>query len=375
VNLPMARPGSTRFTRQSVKLFVLMMFAFILLLFTLQSARAQTSPSDQSPANDDILFLSQREGFWKTYLMSADGSNQRLVTKQLNFPRSLIQEYAAAFSPDRTQVVIAIIKTDASTSTSEHRLYRVGSDGKGLKLLWRGTSDYLNPVWSSTGDQILFSGYEADTGSDLYVINADGSNLKRLTEDSLEGLDFQWSPIADQILFVASTDDTDALSLINADGTDLHPLNPALGYGDFAWSPDGEQIVFASDDDGVSLINQDGSRLERLTKMGAYGVTWSPDGEHIAFVSSQDDQEFVYMINPDASELTQLTDDPGIRFTCLTWQPDSKQLIAVGIPDSGDFFDPATNIYSIQIDGSGETMPLTDETGMDVIPNCMGLFG
>ena len=55
------------------------------------------------------------------------------------------------------------------------------------------------------------------------------------------------------------------------------------------WSPTGEQILFASDRDGVRdlyLMDSDGSNVRRVFKQELYRErpTWAPDGKQIAYV-------------------------------------------------------------------------------------------
>jgi Tol biopolymer transport system component len=83
-----------------------------------------------------------------------------------------------------------------------------------------------------------------------------------------------------------------SLYLINADGSDLTPLNSAPG-GDFdpAWSPDGKYIAFTSLRDGhkeIYLMEVGTPNVTRLTISGSdeenSQPAWSPFSNQIAFV-------------------------------------------------------------------------------------------
>ena len=73
-------------------------------------------------------------------------------------------------------------------------------------------------------------------------------------------------------------------------------------------------IAFTSDRDGnneIYLMNPDGSGQTRLTDNGAqdYFPTWSSDGTRIAFVSDRDGNNEIYVMKADGSRQTRLTNN------------------------------------------------------------------
>lgn len=61
-------------------------------------------------------------------------------------------------------------------------LFISNADGGGEQpLAQSGSLDY-NPVWSASGDWIVFTS-ERNGSADLYRVHADGSGLERLTDD------------------------------------------------------------------------------------------------------------------------------------------------------------------------------------------------
>jgi Tol biopolymer transport system component len=76
---------------------------------------------------------------------------------------------------------------------------------------------------------------------------------------------------------------------MNADGTSPTNLsnNPAWDT-DQAWSPDGTQIAFSSDRDGnaeIYVVKPDGTSLTRVTNTGGdheYNASWGPGSSRVA---------------------------------------------------------------------------------------------
>ena len=93
-----------------------------------------------------------------------------------------------------------------------------------------------------------------------------------------------------------------------------------------SWSPDGQQIAFASDRDGnfeIYVRDADRSNLRRLTNNGDRDVypSWSPDGQQIAFVSNRDGNFEIYVMDADGSNPENRTNNPASD-SAPSWSPD-----------------------------------------------------
>lgn len=89
-------------------------------------------------------------------------------------------------------------------------------------------------------------------------------------------------------------------------------------------------IAFFSTRDGdyeIYLMNPDGSGLTRLTNYPADDsyLSWSPDGSQIAFTSDRGGSADIYLTNVDGSDDTQLTDSPGVS-SHPSWSPDGQRI-------------------------------------------------
>jgi len=98
-------------------------------------------------------------------------------------------------------------------------------------------------------------------------------------------------------------------------------------------SPDGKWLAFASrgKQENIFIIRTDGTGLRQLTD-NAYrerAPRWSPDGKRIAFQCNRTGKFEIWTVNPDGSELHQLTyESRGSALACL-WSEDGTRLAYV----------------------------------------------
>jgi len=145
-----------------------------------------------------------------------------------------------------------------------------------------------------------------------------------------------------QIAFASQRTGTSQIYLINAEGSDLHPItNLPEGACQPSWAPDGARLVFTSPcshntdsyrESSLYLVNADGSDLTPLNSApgGDFDPAWSPDGKYIAFTSLRDGHKEIYLMEVGTSNVTRLTisgtDDENSQ---PAWSPFSNQIAFV----------------------------------------------
>jgi len=135
------------------------------------------------------------------------------------------------------------------------------------------------------------------------------------------------------IVFGDGTGEETDLFVVQADGSGLRRLTHDGGSGAASWSPDGSKIVFAryeqTQTSDLFVMNPLGSEVTRLTETPGISeaeARWSPDGSKIAFEASGIGQDGVYVMDANGSNVVRLT-APEMDSSSPDWSPDGSQLV------------------------------------------------
>ncbi len=220
---------------------------------------------------------------------------------------------------------------------------------------------------------------EGENAARLITMQADGSQPQRITlrppssaPDSdltlLSVYDGVFSPDGQQVAFTAKvsavrTEDGEPVTLEFEDIFVAPPQGGAIRrltqleasqVVNATWSPDGQQIAFASDADGdfdIYIVNVETGAITLLTR-NEYedrDPAWSPTGDAIAFASDRSGPGFleIWRVAPDGADLKQLTDNENSRFA-PAWSPDGTSIVFLSNRRVN------TDLYVMDADGNGE---------------------
>ncbi len=242
------------------------------------------------------------------------------------------------------QYVGKIVFTSNMNDTDDgnpYEIYIMDTDGNNIVPVTQDIYFDTHPAWSPDHCQIVYTSHrEKDSYEDLYVINTDGSGLIHLTSSPGSERMADWSPDGKRIVYISQNEMKIDLFMISADGShQVNLTNSPEQERDPEWSPDGSKILFECENPigehdghgGICLIDPDGTNFTRLTPINDINYmfpTWSPDGAQIALVSNLTGQLEIYTMNPDGSNLQQVTSystqwDPA----SLKWSADGKKIL------------------------------------------------
>jgi Tol biopolymer transport system component len=122
------------------------------------------------------------------------------------------------------------------------------------------------------------------------------------------------------------------------------------------------KIAFVREDGGgeqIYVVNPDGSNQTRLTNDSAHNIepAWSPDGAKIAFSSDRGGRFAIYAMDSDGGNVIRLTDNASANVSHPTWSPDGTRIAFTSDRDGNQ------EIYVMNSDGSNQTRITNNPAG------------
>ncbi len=230
----------------------------------------------------------------------------------------------------------------------------------------------IDRIWAEAPEtpKIAFTSFR-EGNRDIYLMNPDGTQQVKITNHRANDGMPAWSPTGEQILFASDRDKQKLhwdIYLMDANGSNVQAVFAKFAdRSQPAWSPDGTQIAYRRREPSGSLIyvgTIDGKHEEKVA-IGSC-PTWSPDGTEIAFVSGHPDQCHINILKLGTRK-QKVIFPPKARPSWIggrvVWSPQGDKLAFSWLHrvPLGDFADTQT-IYIVNRDGTG-LVQLVEEAG------------
>ena len=234
-----------------------------------------------------------------------------------------------------------------SLRDGNQEVYIMNADGSEQKNLTRHRARDRDAVWSPTGEQILFES-DRDGIRDLYLMNADGSNVRRVFRKAIYRDDPTWAPDGKQIAYVHMNFEISSF-VIHIATLGQQKEKPLADGVEPAWSPDGTEIACSVGrliQRRLALINVRTRKQKfpmrlKVTNRQA-SPSWSAAGDKLAFSWNKnpppladgelvqkawDDKRTIYIVNRDGTGLQQIVDEVGPRATNPELSPSGDEVL------------------------------------------------
>lgn len=289
-----------------------------------------TSPAI-SPQGDKIAFISDRDIFLDIYVMDAvEGKVIKQVVetgKTNNFEELNVLFPALTWAPDNKRIALSI------KSSGYDVIYDINVETEEAKELPFKMGGISSVSWSPNGKYIAFVGSKNEQ-SDIYLFDFETEEVSNLTNDIFTVSNPSWGPESKKVFFSSdrkgylkesqTPDDfhiknhdykTVDLYMIEKDSKEVHRLTD-WQYSDeksSVVSPDGKEILFVSDKNGIDNIYKkrieltEDDTVNSLLELDAKPITnslnrinqlsLSRDGLKLVFTSLYKSGYNIFMIN------------------------------------------------------------------------------
>jgi dipeptidyl aminopeptidase/acylaminoacyl peptidase len=242
-------------------------------------------------------------------------------------------------SPDGAWVAYTVGKVDVGEDKNQSQLWMVSWDGKQDVQLTFGKDGVGGEQWSPDGRYLAFtSGREGEAkGSQVWVLDRRGGEAQQLTNVKEDLGGYRWSPDSKTLLLELTEKDEPEPK----DGAKPKAPKPIV-IDRFHFKEDREGYL-TDKQPHLYLFDVASKKLSKLTNGPVNGPTayaeeggaWSPDGTQIAFTSNQSTPDPDRVANPDVFVVEakagatpkKLTTFTGSDEGPLAWTADGKSIV------------------------------------------------
>ena len=217
--------------------------------------RKDSSPM-LSPDGKHIVFTSERNGWWKIWLLDIEMKTFKQLTNESS------AEYSPSWSPDGKHIVFV------SSRDGNQEIYIMDIDGKNVKNITTENSPDISPFWGP--DNYIYYSTELNNIYQIARCKSDGTKKEILTNTSGNKLMPQLSNDLTKILYYGDQDGNLEIYIMNLINKSIIRLtdNPLVDRRP-RWSTDNKYIVFERGNKGdnhhIYIMDADGKNQKQLT--------------------------------------------------------------------------------------------------------------
>ena len=264
---------------------------------------------------EEIAFVSNRSGTPQIWGIRPDRTELRQIT--------LLPDGACQpdWSPDQTRLVFISPCRSKQDIYEGSSLFLINADGTGLVPLPTLPGGDFDPAWSPDGLKLAFTSLR-DGRAGVYIMTLASSTVERLSSPVNYERYPAWSPDGKQIAYESTRNGFPQIWVMDAGGGNTREFSdPEHGRSLMpVWSPDASLLLYAQGGAPTFLVSrQVGSQQAVEFRISeefypAEHPSFSPDGWWIAATSTVDENDDIYLLMRNGSNLTRLTDDPAQDF-------------------------------------------------------------
>lgn len=224
--------------------------------------------------------------------------------------------------------------------------------------------------WSADGSQMaVFDGLRNVPPYNVYKVDAEGGSLVTLAETVAV---FAWSPDGQRIVYQPAYSSDLYIADSNGQDAQIVPLEAGYSWGGASypdWSPDGEWLIVGDSEvkgtSGIARVEVATGRVVELTRNEYINrlPVFSPDGNYIAFDSTRAGARGIYIMNDEGGRVVPIT-DPSKEFGQLVgWWPDSSGILIRSNRNN------RWDLFSASVDGGELELIQTDVDEVKLSPD------
>jgi Dipeptidyl aminopeptidases/acylaminoacyl-peptidases len=315
------------------------------------------------PSGSRMLILTRFADTRQVHLVQFPGGDRKQLTF---FPDSILK---AQFPNEPANYFLF---TKDSGGNEFYQIYRFDLNTGDTSLLTDGKSRNENSLWSHQGKRLVYTSTRRNgKDNDLYLMdNADSATDHLLAQVDGGGWEpTDWS-LDNKSLLVRQEISINQTNLFLVDAstgekTQLNDPGKRVAYGNALFSPDGRAFYVTSDLDSefqtLGTIDLSTRRFTPITQELHWNVeliALSPDGSQLAFVTNEDGISRIYVLETATKHYRELNGLPDGVIDHIAWNPNNRDL-AFAISS----YNAPSDIFSVDVT-SGKVLRWTDsETG------------